>query len=162
MAASPIPNDIHVARGGIDDLADVMAVMDEAFEARYGEGWTLSQCAGIMPLKGVDLMIARHGDGSICGFSLARTIVDESELLLLAVPPSQQCQGIGQLLLDLFVESGHREKCVLLHLEVREGNRAIDMYRRAGFEPIGIRNNYYRGIQGERFNAVTMAVRLQA
>ena len=61
-----------------------MLVMDSAFGRRFGEAWTRSQLAGILPMGGVSLMLAREADdGGAIGFSLFRTVADESELLLL-------------------------------------------------------------------------------
>ena len=31
------------------------------------------------------------------------------------------------------------------------------MYRKAGFEPVGRRRNYYHALDGKRFDAVTLA-----
>ena len=57
-----------------DDLDAVMAVMSAAFGSRYGEAWTRSQCAGILPMAGVSLTLARDADsGRRVGFSLARS-----------------------------------------------------------------------------------------
>ena len=77
---------VRLAPGESADLDAVMDVMAAAFDPRFGEGWTRSQCAGILPLSGV-LADARRGraDGGVCGFSLLRTVADEAELLLLAV-----------------------------------------------------------------------------
>jgi ribosomal-protein-alanine N-acetyltransferase len=43
---------------------------------------------------------------------------------------------------------------------VRDGNPAIHMYRHAGFSPIGRRRNYYRGLDGSQFDALTFALEL--
>jgi ribosomal-protein-alanine N-acetyltransferase len=43
-----------------------------------------------------------------------------------------------------------------VHLEVRDGNPAISMYRSAGFEQAGRRRNYYRAPDGRRFDALTL------
>jgi ribosomal-protein-alanine N-acetyltransferase len=43
---------------------------------------------------------------------------------------------------------------------VREGNPAIDMYRDAGFQPVGRRRNYYHAADGRRFDALTLAQEL--
>jgi ribosomal protein S18 acetylase RimI-like enzyme len=37
-----------------------------------------------------------------------------------------------------------------LHLEVRAGNEAVQLYRREGFDKVGERRNYYRGKTGKR------------
>ncbi len=160
MAASPAPSLYQIQRGGVGDLDDVMRIMERAFSTEYGEGWSRSQCGGIMPMWGVSLMVARDPVGGTCGFSLQRVVMDESELLLLAVDPSMQGQGIGGLLLANFIDEGRGLGLRLLHLEVRDGNPAIAMYRSAGFEQIGKRANYYRGIDGLRYDAITMAIDL--
>ena len=85
---------VRIAEGGLADLPAVMAVMDDSFDPRFGEAWTASQCAGLLPLPGVWLSLARDGD-EIVGFALSRIVVDEAELLLLAVRRARQGRGIG-------------------------------------------------------------------
>lgn len=153
-----VDNSVQLAAGTSRDLDDVMRIMIAAFGERYGEAWTRSQCAGIMPMAGVSLMIARDSDsGDPVGFSLFRSVVDESELLLIAVLPSHHRRGIGRQLLDQFMERAHSDGVTRVHLEVRDGNPAIAMYRAAGFEPVGRRRNYYHGRDGLEFDALTFA-----
>ena len=156
-----VEQDIRIDRGSADDLDAVMAVMDSAFGRRFGEAWTRSQLAGILPMAGVSLMLARDfARDETIGFSLFRTVADESELLLLAVAPTRHRRGIGRLLLDQFLEHARNEKVARVHLEVRDGNAAVDMYRTAGFSPVGRRRNYYHGSDGQRFDAITLAHQL--
>lgn len=151
-----LDSDIRLRRGTSADLDQVMAVMDSAFGSRFGEAWTRSQCAGILPMAGVCLTVARDGaDNDVLGFSLSRTIADESELLLLAVLPTSHRRGIGRRLLEEFVDRASDQNVGTVHLEVRDGNPAIDMYRAAGFRPVGRRRNYYRAPDGKRFDALT-------
>ena len=145
---------VRLRRGRVDDLEDVMRIMTAAFQPCFGEAWTRSQCAGILPMHGVSLTIAEQG-GQPVGFTLVRAVADEAELLLLAVDPAEQRRGIGQALLDDFIagalaSGGHR-----LHLEVRDGNPAVELYRSSGFAPAGRRRNYYHGPGGESYDAVT-------
>ena len=74
---------------------------------------------------------------------LFRTVADESELLLIAVLPDEQRRGIGRCLLEDFLERAREDGVSRVHLEVRDGNPAIGMYRAAGFSPVGRRRNYY-------------------
>src|SRR5688572_24402742 len=90
---------VNLVDGRADDLDSVMRIMSEAFPDRYGEAWTRSQCAGILPMTGVSLTLAEEADSEIVGFSLYRTIADDSELLLLAVSPRAQSRGVGRRLL---------------------------------------------------------------
>jgi ribosomal-protein-alanine N-acetyltransferase len=141
--------------GEFEDLDDVMHIMTSAFPPDFGEAWTRSQCAGILPMSGVSLTIADGPDGPT-GFSLVRAVADEAELLLLAVEPSNQGHGIGHALLTEFIRAGHGKGASRLHLEVRDGNPAIGLYLSAGFRPVGRRRSYYHGPRGETFDAVTL------
>lgn len=156
MATPAIQEDIAIERGTVDDLDSVMAVMERAFGTQYGEAWTRSQCAGILPMSGVSLRLARdRRSGRPVGFSLARSVADEIELLLLAVDPSKHRRGIGRMLLDDFVELARNQGLSKAHLEVRAQNSAMNMYRDAGFSPVGRRRNYYHAPDGSAFDALT-------
>jgi len=156
------PDKISTARiavGTFEDLDSVMTIMESAFGDRFGEAWTRSQCAGILPMSGVSLVVARDGDGAV-GFSLCRHVADESELLLLAVSPDHRRRGIGRGLLRQFLDRARADGASRVHLEVRDGNPAIEMYRSAGFAPVGRRRNYYYGNDGRQFDALTFSLDL--
>lgn len=146
-----------VERGGGDDLDEVMAVMSRAFDPCFGEAWTRAQCAGILPMAGVTLMIARKG-GEAVGFSLARRTLDEAELLLIAVHPDHARERVGSALVQRFIADQRDAGVHHLHLEVRDGNPAVRLYLDHGFSVAGRRSNYYRGTNGEKFDALTMTL----
>ena len=146
---------VTLFEGGIADLDAVMRVMDESFDARFGEAWTASQCAGLLPMPGVWLSLARDAEG-VAGFALARAISDEAELLLLAVSARAQGRGFGRMLLDRFCTLAAARGAIRLHLEVREGNHAVNLYNRAGFGLIGRRRNYYSGPDVRTYDALTL------
>jgi ribosomal-protein-alanine N-acetyltransferase len=152
-----LDEELRIESGSSGDLDAVMKVMDAAFGRRFGEAWTRSQLAGILPMGGVSLVLAREPDGEPVGFSLFRTVANESELLLLAVLPSHHRRGVGRRLLDDFMQRARNDSVARLHLEVRDGNPAIAMYHSAGFAPVGRRRNYYHGQDGKRFDAITLA-----
>ena len=154
---SPVqPGLVALQRVGPEGLDAVMTVMTGAFDPRFGEAWTRSQCAGILPMHGVVLTLAEAA-GDPLGFSLARTVAGESELLLLAVSPPARGRGIGAALVRRFIEDGRAAAAHRLHLEVRDGNPAVALYERCGFREAGRRRAYYRGDGRETFDALTMA-----
>ena len=156
MATPAIADVVTIERGSSDDLDGVMAIMEQAFGTLYGEAWTRSQCAGILPMSGVSLRLANDREaGRPVGFSLIRSVADESELLLIAVDPARQREGVGRLLLDDFVDLARSLGMRKAHLEVRDGNGAMTMYQEAGFTQIGRRRKYYRGSDGSTFDALT-------
>jgi [ribosomal protein S18]-alanine N-acetyltransferase len=161
MATPALAHAIQIEAGTSQDLDSVMEVMTCAFGTRFGEAWTRSQLAGILPMAGVALNIACDSKSpETIGFSLFRTVAEESELLLIAVKPDRHREGIGRRLLDHFMDQAGACGVVRVHLEVRDGNPAIQMYREAGFAPVGRRRNYYHALDGSRFDALTFARKL--
>ena len=153
-----VEQDVRIETGSSLDIDAVMRVMDSAFGDRFGEAWTRSQLGGILPLAGVSLTLARESEsGDTIGFSLFRTVSDESELLLIAVIPASHRRGVGRMLLDDFLERARNDGVSRVHLGVRDGNSAVGLYRDAGFSPVGRRRNYYHAPDGRRFDAVTLS-----
>ena len=150
------PMEISLADADIADLEAVMRVMNDSFDQRFGEAWTGPQCAGLLPMPGVWLTLARDARGVI-GFALARAVGGEAELLLLAVRRGAQRHGVGKLLLERFTADAKKRGATRLHLEVREGNHAVKLYENAGFALVGRRRNYYGGHDGRCYDALTLA-----
>lgn len=147
---------IELASGGAGDADAVDRIMAAAFDPRYGEAWTRSQCIGIMAMPGVWLTLARVGEATV-GFALSRAIMDEAELLLIAVDPAARRGGVGAALLRSVIAESRGRGVKRLHLEVRANNPAIRLYAANGFAPAGVRRAYYRSRTGETFDAHTYA-----
>lgn len=144
---------------GIDGLADAMTVMARAFDPQFGEAWTASQCTGVLSMPGAQLLIARAPDP--VGFALIRTVIDESELMLLAVTPESRGQGIGHALLQHSIEAVTASGATNYFLEVRSDNPAIVLYEKFGLRQVGVRRDYYRGVDGRRRDALTYRLSLR-
>lgn len=52
----------------------------------------------------------------------------------LFIRPKHRGLGIGQQALEFFFDQARQLGATVVHLEVNHGNRAIDLYRRMGFE----------------------------
>jgi len=157
MATPAFTDEVRIEAGSSGDIDAVMSVMDAAFGKTFGEAWTRSQLSGILPMTGVSMMLAWDRDDDAVGFSLVRVVADEAELLLIAVLPSHHRRGIGRRLLDHFMRQANDEGVRRVHLEVRDGNPAVAMYRAAGFSAVGRRRSYYQAPDGKRFDAITLA-----
>lgn len=149
---STAPQLLEIVHGTPADLATVNAIMADAFDPRFGEAWTPSQCLGMIALPGVWFVIAWAGTQP-AGFALARSVVDEAELLLLASRPAMRRRGVGTALLRAIVADSRERGATKLHLEVRANNDAVRLYRAEGFTKIGERRGYYRGRDGKLFDA---------
>ncbi|QZH76486.1 MAG: GNAT family N-acetyltransferase [Erythrobacter sp.] len=143
-----------------------MVVMREAFDSRYGEAWTERQVADALLTPNTHFMISGWGDGAECdpakatGFALSRQALDEEELLLIAVRPQFRGTGVGRQLLADFIAEARERGTIKIFLEMRCGNRAEHLYRKAGFVQVGLRRGYYRGALGGPIDAITFALDL--
>ena len=146
---------IDLREGDIRDLDRIDRLMADAFDPRWGEAWTRNQVIGILSVPGVWLTIAEL-NGRAVGFALTRGVLDEAELLLLAVIPEVRRKGIGAALLRSVVADSVVRGIASLHLEVRDGNDAIKLYRNSGFSKVGERRDYYRGPTGQSYSAITL------
>ena len=142
-----------------DEVGQVVDLMRRAFDPRFGEAWTLSQLAGVLAMPGARLTVARRRD-RLLGFALVRTVLDESELMLIAVEPTARRVGIAAALMADMAATAAAGSVRKLHLEVRSGNEATQLYRAHGFVKVGERLNYYRGPAGEVFDAETYVLGL--
>lgn len=82
--------------------------------------------------------------GVVLGYAVIHTVLDESQLLNIAIKKQEQAKGLGgqflQQLIDL-LKSQHQSS---LLLEVRASNtKAIKLYEKLGFNRSGIRKAYY-------------------
>ncbi len=93
-------------------------------------------------------------DSQVAGFVATRAVAaDEFEILNLAVAPEFRRRGVALALLSHVMERGDGT----WFLEVRESNGAARaLYRKAGFQEVGKRQNYYSEPAG---NAIVMRIR---
>ena len=91
-----------------------------------------------------DLRVLVDSDGTVAGWSAARVLLDESELLEIVVAAQHRRAGLGARLLDGLLKRLHSAGCQTLHLEVRATNiGAIALYESRGFSRVGLRRGYY-------------------
>lgn len=94
--------------------------------------------------------------GQVVGFCILQPVVDEANLLLMAIDPAQQGKGLGFELLDQSITL-LKNNPVQIFLEVRERNvAAIKLYEKSGFHQIDLRKNYYPNPDGTREHAIIM------
>ena len=148
-------DEIRLATARVSDLAAVMRVMDTAFDPAYGEAWSGAQLFTLFALPSARVALAWDGERP-CGFYAARIAGPESELLLLAVDPSDRGRGVGARLIGDWQAWADAQGADEYFLEMRADNDAVHLYARAGFSECGRRPAYYRGGDGVVRDAITM------
>lgn len=137
--------------------ADLEAVADLTRRADPF-GWTLRNFSDAYA-SGNTLTVLTV-DGVTSGIAAVMHVLDESELLEIAVQPAMQGRGYGKALLAQAIALARRNGAVRMFLEVRESNaRARKMYTSFGFEETGRRKNYYPTENG-REDAILMTAQL--
>lgn len=86
---------------------------------------------------------AAWNDDQLLAYYFASQVVDQAELLNIAVAPKAQGQGLGEQMLQHLLD--HLSSDINeVFLEVRASNAAaIALYEKLGFNQMGVRNNYY-------------------
>jgi len=91
------------------------------------------------------------------GFAITMMALDEAHLLNIVVDQSHQGQGYGAELLNFMQAHAIRQRAAFMLLEVRESNtRAQRLYKKEGFDLIGVRKAYYPNGQNSREAALVM------
>lgn len=84
-------------------------------------------------------------DDRVIGYIGSQTVLDESDMMNLAVEAQARRSGVGRALVDALCERLRQRGSRALSLEVRASNdAALALYRGLGFEQVGLRRGYYR------------------
>ena len=93
----------------------------------------------------LSLWLIAEGDGAVCGYIGSQTVLDETDMMNIAVRPDCRRKGIAAALIAELVSRLKARGSRILRLEVRESNLpAIALYKAMGFTQLGLRKNYYR------------------
>ena len=124
----------------VDDAALLAALHAPCFPE---EPWPAATMTTLLESPGVLGLIAAD-EGWARGFILCRLVVDEGEVLTLAVSPAARRQGIGSRLVAGALAWARVYQVATMFLEVAEDNPAARaLYAATGFAPVGRRPAYY-------------------
>jgi ribosomal-protein-alanine N-acetyltransferase len=125
----------------VEDLSELKDILRASPEAGDWSSASLSETLRSNPTY---FLVAREENG-ITGFICGHRILDEGEILNLAVMPDARQRGVGTTLVRKLLELFSREGVAQVFLEVRESNGgAIAFYKGLGFREIGARAGYYQ------------------
>lgn len=109
----------------------------------FDEFWNLNQLSDELNSTNSTFFVAKI-DKEIVGFGGIKTILDESEIMNIAIKNNFRRQGIGKLLLEKLINYAQSLNIEKIHLEVNENNfPAISLYKKFNFIEDGRRKNYY-------------------
>lgn len=89
-------------------------------------------------------LVAVDGE-TVLGYIGSQTVLDESDVMNVAIHPDHRRKGIAQALVTALADALRERGSCKLTLEVRSSNAsAISLYEKLEFRQIGLRKNYYR------------------
>ena len=123
-----------------DDIAEIVAIEQKCFADPWSENAFRSSFN-----ETTDIFVLEV-DGRIGGFAVFdRILGTEAEVHIIAVDPDLRGKGYSKLLMDAMVASATKNGIERIMLEVRASNEvAISLYKKYGFEKVGLRPAYYR------------------
>lgn len=121
-------------------VAQVAALEKICFSDPWSENSVASELKN--PLS---FWLVAEEDGKVAGYVGSQTVMDESDMMNVAVHPDYRRKGIAEKLVTELVEALKKRDSRCLTLEVRASNEpARALYGKLGFVQVGLRKNYYR------------------
>ncbi len=140
------------------DYGDVEAVM-RIEQSIYPYPWTTGNFIDSLD-SGYTCMVAEL-DGALVGYVVLMPSVDEAHLLTIGIASEHQRKGLGEEILSRMMAMAHDSGINRIILEVRPSNTpALALYRKCGFQQIGLRRGYYPADNDTREDAIVMACTL--
>ena len=140
------------------DVEAVVAVENDAYPFPWTRGNFLDSLA-----SRYEAWTLREADARLAGYFLLMHAVDETHLLNITVRPDLHGRGYGRMLLDKVIQLALDADMHSVLLEVRPSNEhALAVYRHCGFQPIGVRKQYYPAAGTSREDAIVMRLMLDS
>lgn len=112
-------------------------------ESKFTCSWTKEQFASIVKIGNTHCFVAKCND-TILGFICFKKIVDEIDILNIAVDIDCRGKGIGYALMQSVISFAKENNLSPINLEVNVNNKqAIQLYTKVGFRIIYTRKGYY-------------------
>lgn len=109
----------------------------------FSEPWSEKMFSELVQNPLAVYYVALCGD-EVIGYGGIYKVLDEGELMNIAVSPKYRCRGVASMLLKRLIECSKECEIKQIRLEVRESNvQGRALYEKFGFTVDGKRKNYY-------------------
>ena len=112
----------------------------------FSQPWSEASIGHYMDQGNTIFIVAKDNTngGKVVGYCAVMCIINESDLVSIAVDEDYREMGIAREILDIAYDMARDRKVELLHLEVRRSNEAaINLYESEGFVQDGLRKGFY-------------------
>jgi len=124
-------------------------VLAQAHAFGFDAPWSAADIRSLFAGHGVFGFLVAEA-GRPVGMLLLRVVMEDAEILTVAVDPAARSHGVGRALVQAAVDRAQAAGATAVFLEVAVDNDpALALYARAGFRRAGLRTGYYdRGAAG--------------
>jgi ribosomal-protein-alanine N-acetyltransferase len=123
-----------------NDLGDVLALEQRAFD----DPWNAADFGNELSNPRSKVELLRSSTGVLLGHVVFWTVIDQVEILDIAVDPACRRHGLGRRIMRHVIDLARSQACKLISLEVRRSNTAaVGLYQSLGFKAIAVRPRYY-------------------
>jgi [ribosomal protein S18]-alanine N-acetyltransferase len=130
---------VDVRNMKVEDIPSVVAIETASFTTP----WSEASLHGEIDSYGSTARVAVLGD-QVVGYVIAKKVLDEAQLLDLAVMQAHRRQGIARMLMEDLIQGLRYNGAAKIYLEVRASNiAAIELYGSFDFATTGVRKGYY-------------------
>lgn len=137
----------------------------EIHSSAFARMWTADEFAALLAERTAFAIGIRRdwlARRRLVGFVLVRVVLDEAEILTIAVRKDCRGRGYGRMLMTEALRRLSRAGAVACFLEVDGDNApAVGLYRSLGFEIVGRRKDYYQAGSPGGGTALVMRVQLR-
>lgn len=121
--------------------------IDEIYEienSSFSIPWSKQIFYEMSEVPWIRFYTAIENDNNVIGYGGLNHILDEGQIINIAVHPDYRQMGIGDMLMHKMIDYAENNDIAVLTLEVRESNIiARKLYEKYGFRKVGIRKKYY-------------------
>ncbi len=131
--------DINITTMTTQDIEQIT----ENFSENFDKFWAINILQNDFASSNSIYIVAKV-QNNVIGFAGIKVILDEADIMNIAVRTDKRSLGIGSLLLENLIQTAKQHACTKLTLEVNETNApAIRLYEKYHFTRIGLRKKYY-------------------
>ena len=125
------------------EFADLERI-NQIEQASFSDPWSLNALEGVTNASNFFGLVIEEND-IVVGYVGANSVLDEGEILLVAVDSNCRGKGYGKALVNTLLDEFSSKDIKVVFLEVRKSNAtAIACYQKCGFYKIAERARYYR------------------
>ena len=134
-------SDVRIRDAAFGDVLSIGLIE----RASFADPWGSREFTSALEAQHAIFLVAEDSAGVVVGYVIAVAVIDEAEILNLAVRPADRGAGLGGKLLDRAIAEGTSRGAEQFFLEVRESNdSARRLYASRGFTEVSRRRGYYR------------------